>query len=498
MIDDALLTVDNLHTEFPGRGPGNRTVRAVDGVSLSVRRGEIIGVVGESGCGKTMLALSVLRLVHEPGKIVAGRILFEGRDLLSMDEEEIRRVRGAGVAMTFQDPMTSLNPLTRVGSQIREAMTAHDRFTSEVADDRVVPLLRSVRIPGADRRQRDYPHQFSGGMRQRIVVAMGMSNEPSLLIADEPTTALDVTTQAQVVRLLIDVNASLGTAILLITHNMALLAGLCQRVVVMYAGRIVEEGPVEQIFNRPQHPYTWALLRAVPSVDAPARGRMLSIPGVPPDLAQLPGGCTFHARCPFREERCAIEEPPLVQVGSGGRARCWVLMANVAIPTAELASVPEISLSAAQRLKAVLPGVDPAEPAAGDNDTLLRVEEVVKHFPATERGRGPVRAVDGVSFDLRRGETLALIGESGCGKTTLARVIARLLAATSGRVLFEGRDLTALRGRGLRGVRSRMQIVFQDPFSSLDPRMTVGDIIAEPLSNFGLGGRHEQWNRVGE
>ena len=246
-----------------------------------------------------------------------------------MDGDEIRQFRGSDVAMIFQDPMTSLNPVTRVGAQIEEAMTAHERFSARDAVARVVPLLQRVHIPAADRRKEDYPHQFSGGMRQRAMIAMGLANEPSLLIADEPTTALDVTVQAQIVTLLKRLNRELGTAIMLITHNMALVASLCSRVIVMYAGRIVEEGPVQQIFKDPQHPYTWSLLRSVPRVDEVRRQRLVSISGLPPDLVRLPPGCKFHPRCAFREDRCSEEEPPLGEVGPEQIARCWVLMRNV-------------------------------------------------------------------------------------------------------------------------------------------------------------------------
>ncbi len=321
-----LLRIEDLKTQFfTSRG----IVKAVDGVSLHVDEGETIGVVGESGCGKTMTALSVLRLVPDPGRIVSGHIWFRERDVARMDADQVRQFRGDDVAMIFQDPMTSLNPVTRVGAQIEEAMTAHERFSPREAVDRVVPLLKRVRIPAAERRKQDYPHQFSGGMRQRAMIAMGLANEPSLIIADEPTTALDVTVQAQIITLLKQLNRELGTAVMLITHNMALVASLCSRVVVMYAGRVVEEGPVEQIFQSPQHPYTWALLRSIPRVDEGRRQRLVSISGLPPDLVRLPPGCKFHPRCAFRVDRCSEEEPELSEVAPDQIARCWVLMRNV-------------------------------------------------------------------------------------------------------------------------------------------------------------------------
>jgi oligopeptide transport system ATP-binding protein len=307
-------------------------VKAVDGVSFHVNRGETIGIVGESGSGKSVTSMSILRLVSEPGRIVSGRILFgeEGKqkDVVQMTDDEIRDFRGNDVAMIFQDPMTSLNPVLKVGFQIREAMDAHERFTSKQAEERVVPMLKRVRIPAPEQRAKNYPHQFSGGMRQRGMIAMGLSNEPSLLIADEPTTALDVTVQAQIIELLRDLNRELGTAIILITHNLAVVASLCTRVLVMYAGRIVEEGPTRQIFKNPQHPYTWSLLRSIPRLDATEHEKLLTISGLPPDLTNPPPGCKFHPRCRFRVDRCLHEEPPLEEVEPDQKARCWVLMKN--------------------------------------------------------------------------------------------------------------------------------------------------------------------------
>ncbi len=347
-MGQTLLQVEDLHTNFfTSRG----VVKAVDGVNFHVESGETLGVVGESGCGKTITALSILRLVPEPGRIVSGRILFRGRDVTKMEDDEIRDFRGNDVAMIFQDPMTSLNPVTKVGFQIEEAMTAHTRFNGEQAKARVIELLKRVRVPAAESRVKDYPHQFSGGMRQRAMIAMGLSNEPALLIADEPTTALDVTVQAQIIQLMKQLNRELGTAMMLITHNMALIAALCSRVVVMYAGRIVEEGPVEQIFKSPQHPYTWSLLRSVPRVDEARKDRLVSIKGLPPDLTNPPPGCKFHPRCPFVVDRCRVEEPPLDEVAAGQAARCWVLMRNVKQEDVDAAKQSALSVDAAAKLK---------------------------------------------------------------------------------------------------------------------------------------------------
>jgi oligopeptide/dipeptide ABC transporter ATP-binding protein len=347
--------VEDLKTQFfTSRG----IVQAVDDVSFEIHPGETLGVVGESGCGKTITALSILRLVPEPGRIVSGKIYFEGRSVTEMTDEEIREFRGNDVAMIFQDPMTSLNPVTRIGRQIEEAMTAHERFTQASARGRVIELLKRVRVPAAESRVKDYPHQFSGGMRQRAMIAMGLSNEPSLLIADEPTTALDVTVQAQIIQLMKQLNRELGTAMMLITHNMALVASLCQRVIVMYAGRIVEEGPVGQIFKSPQHPYTWSLLRSVPRVDEARKDRLVSIKGLPPDLSHPPPGCKFHPRCPFVIDKCRVDpEPPLGEVDVGQIARCWVLMRNVKQEDVEAAKTSQLSKDAAAILKAEAPPV---------------------------------------------------------------------------------------------------------------------------------------------
>ncbi len=318
-----LLQVHDLRTRF---FTDDGVVQAVNGVSFELQEGESLGIVGESGCGKSMTALSIMGLVPEPGRVVAGEIRFRGEDLLRMRPEDVREIRGRDIAMIFQDPLSSLNPVLRNGFQIEEAMLAHRDMPRRVTAEQAVALLKKVRVPAAEARAKDYPHQLSGGMRQRTMIAMGLANEPAVLIADEPTTALDVTVQAQILELLRDLNRGLRTAIIMITHNLGVVAGLCSRVIVMYAGQIVEEGPVDEIFERPQHPYTWALLRSVPRVDALRHERLRSIEGLPRDLIQPPSACRFHPRCPFRVDRCFTEEPPLESVGEGQRAACWVTM----------------------------------------------------------------------------------------------------------------------------------------------------------------------------
>ena len=317
-----ILQVRDLRTQFLTDGG---IVTAVDDVSFDLYPGESLGIVGESGSGKSVTALSILRLVPDPGRVVSGKVLFNNVDLLQATDEEIREIRGRDIAMIFQDPQSSLNPVLRTGFQIDEAMRAHGKSKSE-ARHRTLDLLKKVRIPAAESRVKDFPHQLSGGMRQRAMIAMGLANTPAILIADEPTTALDVTVQAQILELLGDLNRELGAAIIMITHNMGVVAGLCTRVIVMYAGQIVEEGPVEQIFDHPQHPYTWSLLRSIPRVDALRHERLRSIEGIAPDLLNPPSGCRFHPRCPFRIEKCYTDEPTLKELAPNQRAACWVTM----------------------------------------------------------------------------------------------------------------------------------------------------------------------------
>lgn len=316
-----LLDVTDLSVRIPSaRG----VVEAVDGVSFGIDRGEVVGIVGESGCGKTMLALSLIHLVRHPGRIVNGKILFAGRDLLALPEREMRKVRGGQIGMIFQDPSASLNPVMTVGRQIGEAIEAHNKVSRREAGRQAVDMLHAVHIPEAAARARSYPHQYSGGMRQRVGIAIGTANHPDLVIADEPTTALDVTVQAQIISLLASMNRDNGTAIIFISHNIALVSQFCSRVLVMYAGRIVEEGPTREVFGNPSHPYTAALLKAVPRVDRRLEGGLQTIEGRPPDLARKPTGCAFHPRCQARIEPCAITAPPKFTVAFGHLSRCWL------------------------------------------------------------------------------------------------------------------------------------------------------------------------------
>ena len=364
-----VLEVRNLSTHF---FTDDGEVKAVRHVNFTVAPGETLGIVGESGCGKSVTAMSVLGLVQRPGKVVNGEIVFKGKDLLKVSNEELRNIRGRDIAMIFQDPLSSLNPVLRVGYQIDEAMYAHDKIERAKVEQRAIDLLKQVRVSDAARRIKDYPHQFSGGMRQRAMIAMGVSNRPDLLIADEPTTALDVTVQAQILELLRDLNEQTGTAIILITHNLGVVAGLCKRVLVMYAGEIVEEGTVEQIFEAPQHPYTWSLLRSVPRIDSHKRSRLLSIEGLPPDLIDLPAGCKFNPRCPFRVERCFTDSPVLEDIALSQRAACWVKMER-AYAEMGAAGIADTSPGAAS-------GVHPAGRRPASGATVAEAEPVAAEF----------------------------------------------------------------------------------------------------------------------
>jgi oligopeptide transport system ATP-binding protein len=324
-LPQPLLEVHDLKTQF---FTPEGVVKAVDGVSLELHAGETLGIVGESGSGKSVTALSVMRLQH-PGKIVGGQVRFKGRDLTKLSEVEMREIRGQEIAMIFQDPMTSLNPVFRTGWQVGEPVRLHQGWDKARAMGVAVTMLSKVGIPAPEKRARDYPHQFSGGMRQRAMIAMGLTTTPKVLIADEPTTALDVTIQAQILDLLRNVNREFGTATILITHNLGVVAGMCERVMVMYAGRIVESGPTVDVFAHPKHPYTWALLRSIPRLDEERHEPLKPIEGLPPDLINLPSGCAFHPRCHFKVDRCSRDVPALTRVGDTQLAACWVTQSGV-------------------------------------------------------------------------------------------------------------------------------------------------------------------------
>ncbi|MBI4317221.1 MAG: ABC transporter ATP-binding protein [Chloroflexi bacterium] len=318
----ALLQVKDLRTYFFTQ---DGVVKAVDGVSFDIRQGEALGVVGESGCGKSVTALSIMRLVpHPPGRTVSGEIFFDGKNLLTLSDEQMRRVRGKEVAMIFQDPMTSLNPVLTVGRQISESLELHLKMSGTQARKRTIELLGMVGIPSAEQRVADYPHQFSGGMRQRVMIAMALACNPRMLIADEPTTALDVTIQAQIIDLVKRLRKELGTAVMWITHDLGVVAGMCDKVVVMYAGHVAESAPVRELYERPSHPYTLGLLRSIPRLDEERKAKLVPIEGLPPDLINVPPGCPFAPRCPYVKEVCRQTMPSLRVVGPGHEIACWV------------------------------------------------------------------------------------------------------------------------------------------------------------------------------
>jgi oligopeptide transport system ATP-binding protein len=330
-VPGPLLEVHDLKTQF---FTPEGVVKAVDGVSFELNAGETLGIVGESGCGKSVTALSIMRLIPRPGRIVDGRVLYDGHDLTKLTEAEMQGIRGESIAMIFQDPMTSLNPVFRVGWQVGEPLMLHRAERRAKAFASAVAMLGKVGIPSPGDRARDYPHHFSGGMRQRAMIAMGLTTTPKVLIADEPTTALDVTIQAQILELLRNVNREFGTATILITHNLGVVAGMCDRVMVMYAGRVVESGPTEEVFAHPTHPYTWSLLRSIPRLDAERHESLKPIEGLPPDLIDLPSGCAFHPRCPFAVERCSRDVPRLNRIGDTQLAACWVTQSGTELPHA--------------------------------------------------------------------------------------------------------------------------------------------------------------------
>ncbi len=482
---DEVLSVEDLHTEIRMR---HATVRAVDGVSFHIRAGETLGVVGESGCGKSMTAMSIMRLLPPGGHIVSGRVRLFGEDLLALPEEEMRKRRGGDIGMIFQDPLTSLNPTMTVGEQIAEAVRLHRDVTRAKAMDRAVEVLGMVGIAQPRKRARDYPHQFSGGMRQRVVIAIALACEPQLLIADEPTTALDVTIQAQILDLINRLRAELGMAVMLVTHDLGVIAGHADRVVVVYAGQVVESASTTDLFEMPQHRYTEALFNAMPERASDQGEALVNIPGLPPDLTQVQVGCRFAPRCPFATEECRAADIPMRRVpGSGSPGHGFACVH----PVVEAAVRPPIRL------------VEPTEKVEEEQETpLLEVEHLVKDFPITkgvlQRRIGAVSAVADVSFSVARGRTFGLVGESGCGKTTTGRLLCGLDKATRGTVRIEGVDVASWKGAQGRRKRRTLQFMFQDSYASLDPRMRIGSIIREPLAIQGIGNRRSQEKKVAE
>jgi peptide/nickel transport system ATP-binding protein len=483
----ALLEITDLRTEIQLR---NGVVHAVDGVTLEVAEGETLGVVGESGCGKTMTALSIMQLLPNGGRIAGGTIKLAGKEVTQLRPEELRKMRGDDVGMIFQDPLSSLNPTHTVGKQIAEAVLLHRNVSKQDAYERAVEVLDLVGMPRARERVDEFPHQFSGGMRQRVMIAMALACEPKLLIADEPTTALDVTIQKQILELIDNLRHRLGMAVILVTHDLGVIAGRADRVAVMYAGKVVETTETSALYDNPRHPYTEALFHALPEKSAETRERLYTIPGAPPDLVNPPAGCRFAPRCRYATDKCRTEPPALTGETTAHVYRCF------------------FPVGAAERtVRGQLTVVEPpAEPKvelveeARVGDVVLSARNLVKDFPVTkgvlQRRVGAVSAVADVSFDIRKGETLGVVGESGCGKTTIGRMLVGLDKPTSGSIHFGGKDLARSSGREYRRERRDIQYMFQDSYASLDPRMRVGSILREPLIVQGMGSRREQLAKV--
>jgi oligopeptide/dipeptide ABC transporter ATP-binding protein len=527
-------------------------VQAVGNIDLHVDAGETLGIVGESGCGKSMTGLSIMGLLPPGGSIVGGSIKLNERELVGLKDEELRRIRGNEIAMIFQDPLTSLDPTKTIGYQVGEPVRLHRGASKTEALDRAVEVLSLVGLPRPKERLGDYPHQLSGGLRQRVMIAMALACEPKLLIADEPTTALDVTIQAQILALLRDLKNRLGMAMLLITHDMGVIAGHADRVNVMYAGRVVETAEAGQLFTEMHHPYTQALLASIPQLKQDAAKALHAIPGLPPDLTRPPQGCRFAARCPRASDKCRAEEPPLAGKTLEHRFACWhpvdgpLVLAPIgehgpdaestglvapdaesmaeaaadeagyvtdaplrdadgaqdpAAPEQVVAAAPEVT--AGGRLEVTEREAGPS--AAGGNGTapLLDIRNLVKEYPITsgailQRRVSSVKAVSDVSFSVPAGTTFGLVGESGCGKTTIGKMIVALERPNSGAVTLGGVDVSKLHGAELRRKRRDLQLMFQDPHSSLDPRMRVGTIIGEPLAVQRIGSRRAQRDRVFE
>jgi peptide/nickel transport system ATP-binding protein len=505
-MNQPILDIQDLHVTFPG------DVRAVAGLTLTLAPGEVVGLVGESGSGKSATALAILGLLP-PAARVSGSVRLEGEELLGLDDAALARRRGARIAMVFQDPQSAFTPVYSIGDQVAEAVRAHARPARAEARRRAAQLLDLVGIPAA--RARAFPHEFSGGMLQRAMIAMAVANDPAVLVADEPTTALDVTVQAQVLDVLARAREETGAALLLVTHDLGVIAETTDRVAVMYAGRVVESAPVHDLFRNPRMPYTIGLLAATPRLDTdhlPA-----PIDGAPPSPAARTPGCAFAPRCPHTAGECTTHTPPLrpldvrwlggalsVEQGNSHRPPPWPLPSRSAVLD-EAGLAHWVACARQETVKSrggspVPVGGGSRRAAPGEGRMVLEVEGLVRHFAArvgTGGRKRVVRAVDGIGFEVREGETLALVGESGCGKTTTLLEILALTAPQAGRIRVLGSDTSRLSGKARRELRKHVQPVLQDPLGSLDPRMPVADLLAEPLRTHGVG-RREARERVHE
>jgi peptide/nickel transport system ATP-binding protein len=486
-----VLSVADLTVTFPSE---NGEVAAVRGLSYQLHAGEVLGIVGESGSGKSVSSLAVMGLLPRSARIL-GSARYRGQELLGLDDRAASKIRGNEIAMVFQDPLSALTPVFSVGDQIAEALLIHQNVNRQVAAARAVELLDLVGIPNPRQRAAAFPHEFSGGMRQRAMIAMAIANDPDVIIADEPTTALDVTIQAQILEVLKTAQQATGAAIVLITHDLGVVAGFADRVQVMYAGKAVESGSTDDVFYRPRMPYTLGLLGSIPRLDLGERKALTPVEGNPPSLVRLPPGCPFAPRCPMVVEVCDLVEPPLERMGASGPQHLAACHRSGEIERAGLTSTdifPAPPVAAGQ----------PQQVPRAERPAVLEVRDLVKHYPL-RRGQlfrrvvGTVHAVDGISLDIREGETLGLVGESGCGKTTTLMEILGLTRPDAGQILVLGKDVAGTTRRERFGIRRDMQVVFQDPMASLDPRIPVGDILAEPLLTHGVPAAQRR-QRIGE
>lgn len=477
---EPLLTLDSLHVEYATKtGP----LRVIRDVSLQIQRGETFGLAGESGSGKSTLAHSILRYLGDNGSVTSGSIEFDSDELLDASKAELQNIRGNRIAHVAQSPDKALNPSIEVGEQIAETIQLHQDVTDSEAWERTIDVLEDVNLPDPEYNAKRYPHELSGGMQQRILIAMALSCNPELLILDEPTTGLDVTTEAKILDLVEDLKTEYNTSILLITHDLGVIAQIADRTAIMYAGEIMERGSVESVFNNPANPYTKGLLDAVPEIDSDTD--IDSIPGNPADLNHISDGCMFADRCEYAEPECEAAEIPEESVTADGthssQCRRWETVQNDTNTTED---------------------VDTPTNTATAGDVLLDAEDVRRYFGEKSffdkifGGDPPIRAVDGVDFDVRESETLGLVGESGCGKSTLAKTVLRLLDLTDGSLTFDGKEIGTVDEGDLHDFRSEAQIVFQHPDSSLNPRKTVRESLSRPLKNFTDFDKEERADRI--
>ena len=488
-MNTPLLQIKDLHTDIEIR---NGVVRALSGVDLHVNPGETLGIVGESGSGKTMTALSLMGLLPQGGKVSSGSIILDGQDLTKMPLHLKRKMRGTKVGMIFQDPLTSLNPTMKIGLQVCEPLRVHEKLSKREALARAVEILKRVGMPRPEVVINNYPHQLSGGMRQRVMIAMALVCKPRILIADEPTTALDVTTQMQILDLIDELRDEYKMGVILITHDLGVVAGHTDRVAVMYAGRIVETAPTKTLFTEPKHRYTSSLMAALPERALAAGTKLFSIPGAPPSLTNLPKGCRFAARCLWATDECRAGYPDL----SGDENHTF----SCFHPVQEGDESPAVLQAMMDSGKA-----EDAVDATGQisQEVLLDVKEASRVYESAgsgffKRDKGVVSAVERVSITVNKGETYGLVGESGCGKSTVGRLIAGLERPSGGAIELDGRDLAKLKGRDAVRIHRDVQMMFQDSYAAMDPRMRIDQILAEPMSIQKTGNARQIAERIME